>query len=182
MTELTIYYTEQAGRASDSLLREAAARYTGWDPAECETVREPWKKPVFARHPELCASVSHSGGVWAAAFAWDTGVGLDIQEPVAVRRMAGIARRFYHLAEREAWEHADDPAAEFVRIWCRKEAAAKQSGRGIDGSFALFDTTEEPSAVFGETLFLRDFTLPDFPALFCAAAYPEPFEVRAVRF
>ncbi|MBO7404001.1 MAG: 4'-phosphopantetheinyl transferase superfamily protein, partial [Clostridia bacterium] len=109
-------------------------------------------------------------------------VGLDIQEPVAVRRMAGIVRRFYHPAERKAWERADDPASEFVRLWCRKEAAAKQSGRGIDGAFASFDATEDPCTIFGESLYLRDFHLPDFPALFCAAAYPEPFEVRTVRF
>ena len=182
MTELAVFCTEQAGRASDGLLREAAARFTGWNIEECETVREPRKKPVFARHPELRASVSHSGGVWAAAFAWGTDVGLDVQTPVSVRRTAGIVRRFYHPAEREAWERSDDPASAFIRLWCRKEAAVKQSGRGIDDSFAAFDATRDECDVFGETLFLRDFALPDFPALFCAAAFPEAFEVRTVRF
>ena len=182
MTEITVYYTVQAGRASDLLLREAAARFTGLDAAAFTTVREPGKRPVFAVHPEIRVSVSHSGGIWAAALSRETDVGLDIQELVAVRRMAGIARRFYHPAEREVWERADDPAAMFVRLWCRKEAAVKQTGRGIDGSFALFDATRDICEVFGETLILTDFCLPDFPALFCAAAYPEAFEVWAVRF
>lgn len=181
MTTLTIYYTEQAGRSSDELLREVASLFTGRPPEAFGTVREPGHKPYFAAHPEIRASVSHSGGIWAAALSREADVGLDIQTETRIRKMDGIARRFYHPAERAAYEASPEPGT-FFRIWCRKEAAAKQFGRGIDGSFASFDVTRDECAVFGETLFLRDFRLPDFPALFCAAAYPEAFEVRTLRF
>ena len=79
MTEITVYYRPMGEERSEVLLRLAASRFTGIPPGEFEILREPGKKPLFLRPPDLYASVSHSGGVWAAAFSREFPVGLDIQ-------------------------------------------------------------------------------------------------------
>ena len=181
MTEITAYFLRQEGRSSDLLLRTAAAAFSGLDPAAFETVREYGKKPRFLRHPELSASVSHSGGIWAAAFSWDGEIGLDIQLRTVSPRRDRIAERFFHPREAEAVRSSPDPDSAFSRIWCRKEAAVKLSGAGIDGRFSSFDVTSPgPADVFGEAVHLVDFSLPNLPALFACAAYSRPFSVRPV--
>ena len=183
MTEITVYYLLRDGRSSDLLLRTAAAHFTGADPEEFETVREFGKKPSFLRHPELSASVSHSGGIWAAAFSREGAVGLDIQLLTESPRRDRIARRFFHPNEAGAVLSSPDPDDAFSRIWCRKEAAVKLSGTGIDGRFASFDVTgPDPVEVFGEPVFLRDFSLPGYPALYASAAFSGPFSIRLLPF
>ncbi len=189
MKKLTVYWTEQNGRSSDDLLRKTAARFAGLPPGECETVRAHGKKPVFRFHPELYASVSHSGGIWACALTTDGPVGLDLQLRTGPKRMEQIARRYFHPAEAAAVFAADDPAEEFTRIWCRKEAAAKQSGRGIDALFGSFCTVraanegatgpDGPFDILGTELCLTEFRLPGIPDLYCCTAAPFPHEVEA---
>ena len=179
MTEIKVYYTE-SGEDSDLLLRRAASLYTGLDAAEFVTFRERGRKPVFVLHPKLHASVSHSGGVWAAAFSDTRPVGMDIQERMEVRRYESIARRYYHPKEADAVLSSADPMAEFCHIWCRKEAAVKQSGRGIDGSFAKFDSTENPAEVFGKRLVLTEFEIPSHPEMFGIVAFPGEITVTPV--
>ena len=188
--ELTVFWTVQDGRVSDELLREAASRFAGLSPEECETVRERWKKPVFRFRPELHASVSHSGGVWACALTAEGEVGLDIQTRTAPQRMEQIARRYFHPDEAAAVLSAEDPAEAFMRIWCRKEAAVKQSGRGIDGRFGAFrtvcrgaedglaDPDGAPLDILGAELYLTEFRIPARPDLFCCAASLFPCEIR----
>ena len=174
---IDVYYLSQGGFSSDFLLRYAAARFTGLDPEQFETVREYGKKPYFRTHPDLYASVSHSGGIWAAALTRDGPVGLDIQLLRRSPRRESIAGRYFH--PNEAAARAPDPDAAFSRIWCRKEAAVKLSGRGIDGDFSSFDTTAEGAvSVFGSPLVLRDFRLPGREDLFACAAHEAPFTLR----
>ncbi len=188
MKTVTVFHTA-SGESSDALLRRAAALFTApcadaSGPALFDTVREPGKKPFFARCPELFFSVSHSGGVWAAAFSRDFPVGLDIQKIVTVRSMEGILRRFFHPAEREAVLAAPDPdrPRAFCRMWSRKEAAVKLSGRGIDNGFSAFDASDIalPVPVFGETVFLTDFSLPGRGELVCALAAPVQTRIETV--
>lgn len=179
MTEIIVFWTAQGSRSSDFLLRTAASCFTGLDPLEFETMREFGKKPVFARHPEIFASVSHSGGIWAAALTSTGPVGLDIQLPVRSPRRDAIARRFFHPKEAEAVLSSSDPDEAFSRIWCRKEAAVKLSGRGIDRGFSSFDTTgPDPVSVFGAPLFLKDFRLPGGDGMLACAAFSAPFSPR----
>ena len=176
---IDVYYLNQGGLSSDLLLRCAAARFTGLDPAEFETVRKYGKKPFFRIHPEIHASVSHSGGIWAAALTREGPVGLDIQLLRISPRRESIARRYFHPEEAAAVSSSPDPDAAFSRIWCRKEAAVKLSGRGIDGDFSSFDTTApEPISVFGSPLYLRDFRLPGREDIFACAAHEAPFILR----
>lgn len=182
MMEIAVFWLKQGAQSSDQLLRSAASRFTGLAPAEFETVREFGKKPYFLRHPELSASVSHSGGIWAVALTPDGPVGLDIQLPIRSPRRDAIARRYFHPKEAEATLSSHDPDAAFSRIWCRKEAAAKLSGRGIDGAFGTFDVTSpDPVTVFGEPLYLADFSLPaDSGPLHACLAFQKPCSPRMV--
>ena len=176
MKEIAVYWLKQGALSSELLLRSAASRFTGQDPLEFETAREFGRKPYFIRYPELSASVSHSGGIWAAALTFEGPVGLDIQLPVRSPRRDAIARRYFHPKEAEAVFASSDPDAVFSRIWCRKEASVKLSGRGIDGAFHTFDVTEpDPVAVFGDPLYLTDFTLPpEAGSVPACLAFPAP--------
>ena len=182
MNVIDVFYLLQGGLPSDLLLRRAASRFTGLDSAEYGTVREYGKKPFFRTHPELHASVSHSGGYWAAALTFDGPVGLDIQLRRVSPRRGCIAERYFHPREAEAVLASPDPDAAFSRIWCRKEAAVKLSGRGIDGEFSSFDAAgPDPVSVFGSPLFLTDFRLPGADGLFACAAFSAPFFLRLHR-
>ena len=187
MKEITVYYRKMGKERSDVLLRLAASRFTGIPPGEFEILREPGKKPLFIRPPDLFASVSHSGGVWAAAFSREFPVGLDVQKSVAPLRRDKIALRYFHPEEDRAVLSDPDPDAAFCRIWCRKEAVSKLPGRGIDAEFSSFDTTRAgdgitPVSAYGSDLFAADFSLPGFPDLLASAAAPCPLRVLPVLF
>ncbi len=196
MKEVTVWYREQGGASSRELLRLAASRFTGLGKDEFSTVPLPlptdggadagegkrYRKPAFLLHPELFASVSHSGGVWACALTYGGPVGLDVQVLTRPGRLEGIVGRYFHPEEAGAVLSAPDRTAAFLRIWCRKEAAVKQSGRGIDGQFARFSAVSSPADVLGQELYLTDFDLPGFPEIFCCAALGSPFDIRTQRF
>ena len=101
----------------------------GFNPAENKG-----GKPWFPARPEVCFSVSHSGGYWLAAFH-GAPLGLDIQ----ARRQAdylAIAKRWYH-ADEYAAVLQNGPAC-FFDIWSAKESICKMNGAGIDASFPRF--------------------------------------------
>ena len=96
-------------------------------------------KPYFPNVPGLHFSVSHSGKLFACAFA-SFPVGLDIQEyknrSDESERCMKIARRFFHPDETDALERSTVSA--FYKIWTAKEAYVKMTGQGIDGEFGDF--------------------------------------------
>ena len=71
-------------------------------------------------------SVSHTGDIWAAAFA-EVPIGLDVQEKREVRYGA-IAEKFYSDAEKDAVVKSGSPKEIFYTIWARKEALVKAAG------------------------------------------------------
>ena len=90
-------------------------------------------KPYFTdRRPFF--SISHSRALCAAALS-DRPVGVDIE----------LCREHYkeHLIRRclsdQEMEHFD---GDFTRIWCRKEAIAKMTGRGILAYPSFLDTED----------------------------------------
>lgn len=91
-------------------------------------------KPFFRDIP-VCFSLSHSGEYVFCAFSRRE-VGADIQ----YRRdceMRRIVERFFAEEERAAWEALtgkEEQARYFYRLWTRKEAYAKLTGRGIGAS------------------------------------------------
>ena len=179
MTEVTVYYTASS-LSSETLLRRAAARFAEVGEDSVDVLREPGEKPVILSPKSVHASVSHSGGVWAAAFSRDCALGLDLQKIVDVRRREGILRRYFHPDEGDYVRLSDNPARAFCEVWSRKEAAVKQSGRGIDGEFASFSSVPDVAAVFGCRLRLLPVSIPERPDLVGALAVPAEAEEPVV--
>lgn len=151
---------------SHALLRHAASLLTGLPEDEFFTEKAPMGKPYFPRHPELHFSVSHSGDLWGCAFA-SREIGFDLQLHTTPKRPDAIVRRYFHPAEQELYFSSADKLTVFHRIWCRKEAAVKLTGHGIDKTFAETDTTSPDCGVYDmET---------GYPGYSCAAAYDRDF-------
>ncbi len=100
-------------------------------------------KPCFFGE-KMPFSLSHSGRYAACVLGTETdnALGLDIQEPRAVR--GGAAERFCSAGEREQIRAGED----FCLIWSRKESLAKYLGSGLGGDPRLLDTAgQEAKAV-----------------------------------
>jgi len=134
---------------------------TGLPAEEFHTEKDPMGKPHFIQHPELHFSISHSGDLWICAFA-SREIGCDVQLHTSLRRPDEIVKRYFHPSEQEIYRSAADKLTVFHRIWCRKEAAVKLTGHGIDHTFAKTDTTSPDCGIL-------DIPLP-FEGYSCAAA------------
>ena len=163
---VTLFYCENPKKTSHELLRHTASLLTGLSPEEFHTKKAPQGKPYFPQHPELHFSISHSGNLWICVFS-DTEIGCDIQFHTTPKRMDAIVARYFHPNELSVYENAPDRLTAFHRIWCRKEAAVKRTGHGIDRTFAETDTTSHDCGVY-------DVSLP-FSGYSCAVACPSSF-------
>ncbi len=141
-----LYITKKSGTTDESVLMLAKEyrRAVGGGERELKIARTERGKPYFEGCDDIHFSVSHSGELFACAFA-PFPIGLDIQEHVkrrgetdgeAKERCLKIAKRFFHLDEVDALEL--DTVSAFYKIWTAKESYVKLTGRGIDGEFADF--------------------------------------------
>jgi len=159
--DATVARAARMARAADrcrtlvahSLMRRAAARATGADPARLRLQRRcascdaadhgrPSLVDDVAGTPVPDVSVAHAGDL-AVVVTGPAGlrVGVDI-EPVAEHRrpggpevhrsaLADACHRFMAPAERLAAAGAADPDAAYLRAWTGKEAVAKAVGSGL---------------------------------------------------
>lgn len=117
----------------------------------------PAGKPYLA-DSQLFFSISHSGDYVACTFA-DREVGLDLQQ---VRRLDAekLARRFFseeELALIGALETEQQRADCFFRLWCRKEAYGKLTGRGAAGVLGMNVSGDMPDVEWEEYGGLPDY-------------------------
>lgn len=108
--------------------------------SEADILCTPQGKPYFAKGPHF--SISHTGKkgkqLWACAVSDDGPVGFDLQE-MRPADYIEIAQRFFTVFEadylkraaKESSGESDAALVEFYRIWCRKEAFVKFTGRGF---------------------------------------------------
>lgn len=85
-------------------------------------------KPYFKKYPYYF-SLSHSGDHVVCALS-EREVGADLQ----IHRAAGLERlavRYFSAAEVDAFRQTEDREAFFFRLWARKEAYGKLTGKGI---------------------------------------------------
>ena len=82
----------------------------------------------FCKNFEIELSLAHSGDYAVCAISCAP-IGIDIQkiEPYNPR----VAKRVCKDAELEAIEKSGDRAAEFIKLWTKKEAALKMQGTGV---------------------------------------------------
>jgi phosphopantetheinyl transferase (holo-ACP synthase) len=137
-------FLDYNSRAGLGLPREAAAA--------ARVAYGTYGKPYFAEFPEVKFSISHSGRCWACLIG-DAELGLDVEDAAMRRgqderrkdasgaRYVRIARR--HFARDEtAYVEAAEGAAEcrerVLRIWTKKEAYVKYTGRGLGAGLSGF--------------------------------------------
>jgi 4'-phosphopantetheinyl transferase len=108
-------------------LRSVLGGYLGVDPAQLRFGTGAQGKPRLDSDSPLRFNVSHSGKAGLIAVARDTEVGVDVEEIRPRKDLAGVARRVFTQAEREAIDSEDA----FYRHWTAKEAFVKATGRGI---------------------------------------------------
>lgn len=102
-------------------------------------------KPFVANSP-LQFNFSHSPQ-WFA-LSWRIGhepIGVDIEDLGRRPSFAALADRYFHPAEKAAWQASDAPesAATWLRIWTRKEAVLKAHGLGLRLQLNTLDTCHD---------------------------------------
>ncbi len=126
-----------------SLLAYTALSLLLPEPQQLASVRFPdGGKPHFADlRGEF--NLSHTNGAVAAAIA-DSAVGIDVQALSPPR--FSVVRRFFDADEQAALQNAAPAECPrlFTRLWTKKEAAVKQTGRGLSG----LNDPIDPRAVF----------------------------------
>lgn len=85
-------------------------------------------KPFLPDYPRIHFSITHCCMGAACAIA-EHPVGLDMQniEPHSPE----LAEYIFSPKEQAMIQQANNPDAEFVRLWCRRESYAKLTGRGV---------------------------------------------------
>ena len=140
MADITVYYIRGEKNDSASLLQKAASRYLGrTGPFAVEKGEH--GKPFFPCLPNVHFSISHSGGIWMAAFSTEE-VGRDLQEKRVTGREKKLSERFFALLERD-WLKGQ-PDERFFDLWAAKESFVKHSGLGVSaGRFPDFAVADE---------------------------------------
>lgn len=110
----------------------ALARYVLWRefgvPVNARIACGEFGKPYLPDYPEVHFNISHSGQFVACAVC-SKPVGIDVQEITPY--CPNVAARVCSKAELTQIENSGDKAAEFTKIWTRKEAYLKMLGVGI---------------------------------------------------
>jgi 4'-phosphopantetheinyl transferase len=115
--------------AAHVALRQLLAGYTGVDAAALTINAPPMEKPALPGGI-IEFNLSHSGDWIAMAFARHA-VGIDIERIQPLNAARELARDVLHPAEQRALETHGGDASEFFRIWTRKEALLKCTGKGL---------------------------------------------------
>lgn len=92
--------------------------------------RGPWGKP-YLEDSGLHFSISHTKAHVFCALSHRP-VGIDAEE-MDRRVKPELAQKILSAAELARWERATDPRRALLRLWVLKEAAAKLTGRGLQG-------------------------------------------------
>ena len=134
---------------SHGALRAILGRYLDAAPAQLAFTQGQQGKPELA--PAFAASrlqfnLSHSGDIALCAVAYESVLGVDVEQIRTVVDATQIARRFFSARENEAFAAVPDvekPQA-FFNCWTRKEAYIKAIGEGLSCPLDAFDVSLAP--------------------------------------
>jgi 4'-phosphopantetheinyl transferase len=90
-------------------------------------------KPYLVDYPELAFNLSHTGNQMVVAIAKNCELGVDIEHCKPRTNLATLVDKCFAEQEKNYWlklPQAQQPQA-FYRLWVRKEAFVKATGRGI---------------------------------------------------
>jgi 4'-phosphopantetheinyl transferase len=130
---------------SRGVLKQLSARYLKTPHKSLNCVTNRFGKPFFANyHNHLQFNTSHSAGILLIAFGFSLPtLGIDIEQVKPAFDYSDIVDQFFTPAEKRSLL-GKNPVKQFFKIWTRKEALAKATGRGLtDNLFAIDVTTEK---------------------------------------
>lgn len=128
------------------VLRTLLGRILDVAPAEIRLQYGPEGKPSLSpAHGSgaeaLQFNVAHSREVALLALAWETALGVDVEYRRELRDAEQIARRFFSAQEVTSLlaTPAEQRRSAFFRIWTRKEAFIKATGKGLSQPLGAFN-------------------------------------------
>lgn len=181
------------GIAAEGCVRAWLADQFGIAPEAFAIDRDGHGRPrLGAPHAGSDVSWSHSGEGLLIALGEGVQLGVDAERLRPRPRALELARRFFTPAEAE-WLQARPGAtreADFVRLWCAKEAILKAHGRGIAfglhrlalavGDAGLRLVAVDPALGQAGDWSLHEFTpAPGYAAVLAWRAAPEPAPTMA---
>ena len=95
-----------------------------------EIIEEEWGKPRFVEDP-VHFSISHTKRHVFCALS-DRPIGIDAEECDRAIDLR-LADKILSPEEKQRFQQTKDPRETLLRFWVLKEAAAKQTGRGLRG-------------------------------------------------
>lgn len=149
---------------AEFLLRDALAQFGYKCDDEIYYIFNEHEKPYLRDCKDVYFSISHSGD-YVACIVSNVEVGIDIEKITDID--LNIAKRFFAKGEYEmilAFENAKDKLDAFYRIWTKKEAYIKMTGKGFSGGFETFDTCSKGFAYKFQELDL----VPEYKCSICS--------------
>jgi len=134
-------------RAARAGLRLVLGGYLGCDAASVLLIHDVLGKPRLEGHHVggLTFNLSHSGDLALVAITTGREVGVDIEQVRGVEDPLSLTRLNFHPDEHRSLlaQEGFELAAAFLRIWTKKEAYLKATGKGLAGSLGDFSVAEE---------------------------------------
>jgi 4'-phosphopantetheinyl transferase len=125
-------------------LREILGRYLGVGAAEIGFEYGIHGKPALAKpysDSGIRFNLSHSADIALCALARGSDVGVDVEQIQRDVNAERIAVQFFSPSERRLLAEAHDVSETFARIWVRKEAYVKATGRGLGVELQAFSVS-----------------------------------------
>ncbi|MHB1221460.1 MAG: 4'-phosphopantetheinyl transferase family protein [Gammaproteobacteria bacterium] len=114
-------------------LRKILGTYLGVNPKEISFAYTEYNKPyLLTPKTSLTFNVSHSNNIAVYVISSEASVGIDIEKTQSTYN-PDLAKRFFSVEENAALSEltAEEQITEFYRLWSRKEALVKASGKGL---------------------------------------------------
>jgi 4'-phosphopantetheinyl transferase len=117
-------------------LRCILAVYLGVNPKSIHYTYNPYGKPVFASdtHNGLCFNLSHSGSIGAVAITRYMDVGIDIEQISGLIPFDELMPHVLSPFELLDFREKSLTVESFFKLWTRKEAYLKATGKGLNMS------------------------------------------------
>lgn len=141
-------------------LRKTLGGYVEMKPEDIEFAIGANKKPMIAGSEHIQYNVSHSGDKIVIAVSGRP-VGIDVEYINEQYNVQDVAETCLSETEQEAIRQQEHSAQDFYRLWTRKEALLKATGKGIDDDIKQtpsLDSVHDTSIFTGEDLYVNTFT------------------------
>ncbi len=127
------------GIQNERTLRESLAAWMAlWNlveylslPSPTIVSRSPYGKPYFETDSLPDFSLSHTDSFSVAVINTDGPIGVDLEGFCREDSFEKISHRFFSESEQTRLKKSDKPHEDFLKLWTKKEALAKLTGKGL---------------------------------------------------